>query len=98
MKKTVLRPVQVFQCDDPACGAETAHYQDCALCKLGFCMADGGQKHFAYHLEVYRYGMVDCLYPYICKTCAGKGSNLSIDQLVNLMMSGRPVMVPSKVA
>lgn len=92
MRKSETRPTEVFYCD--GCGDETTHSHRCAVCKQEYCMADGGKKHFAFGIELYRYGDANRLYSHICNGCAVANPNLTVQQLMDGMMGKTPVVRP----
>ena len=90
MRKIEERKVEVFYCD--GCSEEVKRLERCALCKKDYCSAEGCGRHFAYSIELYRYGDAERLISHICKGCAVANPNLSIKQLMDGMMGKEPVV------
>ena len=90
MVKTENRPVDVKYCD--ICQEETGHLSKCLVCKRDICATDGGKKHSAYSLDIYRYRDGSRISSgLICKECAEKSTNMSICRLLDGMLSDSPV-------
>ena len=87
MKKIEKRDVEVKYCD--LCGEETDHLDRCAICKREICVKNGVAAHFAFGVEVYRYGDGQRLAGYgsnICNDCAGKKFDGTIRDLIDGMI------------
>ena len=91
MRTTENRPVEVFRCD--GCHEESKHSAECAVCKKEYCPADGYKRHFSYSIELYRYADGRKLISHVCTGCNATHPNLSIQQLFDAMLSGRPVLL-----
>ena len=92
MRKMEERKVEVLYCDD--CGKETKQLEECAICKREMCTKDGGAVHFAFSTELYRFDDGQRLRgygSYICHDCAGKKFDVTIGELLNGMMTEKPV-------
>ena len=88
MIKKVKREVSIYICD--GCGTEVSHICRCCICGKDFCNLDGGKGHFTYSMELYRYedGKRSCS-TQVCKECDSRKADMSIAELINLMMSNR---------
>lgn len=91
MEKVETRIVTVKYCD--LCGNEVEHLNKCAVCKKEMCNEEGGKKHSAYAVEIYRYSDGQRLISHVCKVCAEMRVNLAVWQLLNGMMGDEPVPV-----
>lgn len=92
MKKTEKRDVEIKYCD--FCKRETEHLDKCAVCKQEMCNDYGGKIHTAYSVEIYRYDDERHLVGYgsrICRQCAKRGFNGTIQELFDGMMGETPV-------
>jgi len=85
MKKVEDRKVTVLYCD--GCNTEQSHLEHCGCCNKDYCMADGGNKHFAYAVEIYRYNNTDRRNTHICLGCAAINPGGTTGHLLNTMMS-----------
>ena len=87
------RLVDVKYCD--YCGEETGHLSACALCKKEMCPADGGGRHAAYSMDVYRYGDGKRLVSsHVCRECSGTVLiGLTIKELFDGMLGKVPVQM-----
>jgi len=87
MRTMEMRKVEVIRCD--FCKEETTSVIKCAVCKREGCHKDGGAAHFAYSLELYRYGDGKRLAGFgshVCKECAEKKPDLTIKAFFDGMM------------
>jgi hypothetical protein len=91
MERREQREVVVKYCD--LCAKEAQHFNKCAICKKEMCNEDGGKKHAAYHIELFRYSDGQRLIAHVCGICAERHVNLAVWQLLNGMMGDEPVPV-----
>ena len=85
MKRIENRPVEVLTCD--ACGAEEAsRLEKCGVCKRELCRQDGGKKHLAYSVEVYRFADSQRAKFSVCTGCYEHQPILNIAALLNTLI------------
>ena len=84
------RPVEVKICD--FCKSEVSSLTKCVICKRDMCFLDGGCAHTSYKIgEVYRYADGERIIGYVCKECAEKRTSLTIGELLDGVLSDKPV-------
>ncbi|MDE2021962.1 MAG: hypothetical protein KGI71_03605 [Patescibacteria group bacterium] len=81
MRTVENRPVTVFHCD--GCGEEASYNESCAMCHKEYCMEEGGKRHFAYSIEIYRYADAQRRLAYVCTTCADEKPDLTVKELLD---------------
>jgi hypothetical protein len=89
MQRMENRAVAVQYCD--FCEKEMQYFNKCAICKKEMCNEDGGTKHAAYHVELYRYSDGERLNAHVCKGCSVTVFKFAIQALFNDMIGKAPV-------
>jgi hypothetical protein len=83
MKRTESREVEVRYCD--FCREEATHTSTCPICRRDMCNGEGGKKHTAYSVEIYRYEDGDHLSVPICQDCASKPMTGTVKEFIDIM-------------
>ena len=91
MKKKEMREVEVQSCD--VCQTEVTHLTQCAICKRDLCSGDGGSKHFAWSVEIFRYRDSNRGNLHTCKDCNERKTSLSIGELLDAMLGREPIQM-----
>ena len=89
MQKNEMRKVAVNYCD--GCGKESSHLERCGVCKEEFCMQEGGKFHFAYSVEVYRYGDGTRSISHICYNCSTATFVLPLNLILDGVVGDKPM-------